>query len=628
MFPTRRYTYPAFGLGFLIVLILLTALPGVNSLLLAQGELTATPNINWVREGSGVNVRNGPGLEYGILGQLALGAWVQPLARNINGDWILINYLTTQGWVQVDGVSWRLDVAALPVIEDPAPTPIPQLRFFNTPGGPTQTPNANWVNVGLDGAYVRAGPGQGYGPLGLVFTGDVVDPVAHDPAIDWVLVRYGDGYGWIRFDLVVWVKDITGLPEINEPNLTPSFTAVPVLPSLTNTPSVTPSATPTDTLTPSDTPTATDTATPTDTPTDTPTPTPSATYTDTPTATLSPVPTDTPTHTPTATYTATASPTASETPPPTATNTPTATDAPTATLTAIPTETPTATETPPPTLTASPKPVALAPAATETPVPPTPTPTATLTATEIPPSLTPTATMTASPTETATVTLTVTTAPTETASPTDAPTRTLVPTLTASPNSTQTPTPESPTLEPPTLEPPTLTNAPTETPAAVAAANDPGGGPSAGSPIATVPVDDTGGEQNGRLALLAGGGLAILAVLYAGIYVSQAGQLGRYQDGFMLTACPVCDEGELFLEERRYRLVGIPRVRRVVRCNACRSVLRQVGRGRWRYAVDGAANPELFAAFNGKVVSDDDLLDLGYRGAPPEYIEGDDLPQV
>jgi hypothetical protein len=100
--------------------------------------------------------------------------------------------------------------------------------------------------------------------------------------------------------------------------------------------------------------------------------------------------------------------------------------------------------------------------------------------------------------------------------------------------------------------------------------------------------------------------------------------LGRYRDGFMLATCPVCEEGELFLEERRYRLLGIPRIRRVVRCDTCRSVLRQVGRERWRYAVDGAANPELFALLNGRVISDDELLDLGYRGAP-EYIEGDDV---
>jgi hypothetical protein len=132
-------------------------------------------------------------------------------------------------------------------------------------------------------------------------------------------------------------------------------------------------------------------------------------------------------------------------------------------------------------------------------------------------------------------------------------------------------------------------------------------------------------NQTGRVYLLLGGMLAILAGLYSGIYVSQAAQLNRYHEGFMLAICPVCEEGELYLEERRYRMLGIPRVRRVVRCDTCRSVLREVGRQRWRYAVDGAENPELYDEINGQVLTEDELLDIGYRGAPPQYIEDDDL---
>jgi hypothetical protein len=127
------------------------------------------------------------------------------------------------------------------------------------------------------------------------------------------------------------------------------------------------------------------------------------------------------------------------------------------------------------------------------------------------------------------------------------------------------------------------------------------------------------------LYVLLGGGLLVLAVGYVGIYVNQAAQLDRYRDGFMLSTCPVCEQGHLHLEERRYRFLGIPRVRRVVRCDVCRSVLRQVGRQRWRYAVDGAENEAMYDELNGRVVSEDDLLDIGYRGAPPHYIEDDDL---
>jgi uncharacterized protein YraI len=651
---TRRYRYLVYLIGLVSLLALLAALPDLVTF--AQDGPTPTPNINWVRVEAGINVRGGPGLEYDAIGQLALGAWVQPLARNIDGTWILIEYLTTQGWIQIDGVSWRMNIAALPVIHDENPTPIPPPEFYNTPGGPTQTPNANWVNVGLDGAYVRNGPGQGYGPIGLVYTGDVVDPVAHDRRLDWVMIRFGDGYGWLRYDLVVWTQDIAQLPVIDVPDLTPVFTAIPFIPSATptltptatdtptNTPTLTPTATPTDTPTATDTPTstltptdtATATATPTLTPTDTPTATPTETLTPTMTATgtptSTPTATDTPTNTPTLTATATPTDTPTLTPSPTPSATPSLTPTPTAAPTETPTDTPTATNSPEPTALAAAIPVQ----PTQTPVPPTPTavpPTDTPTAT---PTDTPTATPTETPTETPTDTPTATSTeiPTETstavpptatpsatmtatasASPTAAPTRTLVPTLTATNSPVPTDTPLPPTA--------TLIGTPTETPLAVAAAGNtavPSG------PAASVPGVVSPEKPEGRSSLLVVLlGFFALAVVYVGVYINQAAQLDRYRDGFMLSICPVCEQGDLFLEERRYRFLGIPRVRRVVRCNVCRSVLRQVGRQRWRYAVDGAENSDLYDEFNGHVLTEDELLDIAYRGAPPHYIEDDDL---
>ena len=127
--------------------------------------------------------------------------------------------------------------------------------------------------------------------------------------------------------------------------------------------------------------------------------------------------------------------------------------------------------------------------------------------------------------------------------------------------------------------------------------------------------------------LLVGGALLGLLLLYMGAYVVQAANVARYGEGFILSECPVCGRGTLFVEDRRYRTLGLPRVRRVVRCNECRSVLRQVGRERWRYAVDGAEDALLFDRYNGRVLSERDLLALGLslREQPLEYIEGDDI---
>ncbi|MCD4685558.1 MAG: SH3 domain-containing protein [Anaerolineae bacterium] len=602
-----------FGMGLLIALVLLIAYQ-THDLTLAQNDPTPTPNINWVNVVQGINVRGGPSLNYDVLGALSVGAWVQPMARTPDGEWVLILYLSTQGWIQVDGVTWRENLAALPVIDDPAPTPVPALDDFNAPGTPTITPNANWVNVGTQTGFVRAGPGLEYPILGEVFTGDVVEPLAHDEAVDWVLIRFGEGYGWLRYDLVLWMDEIEGLPVLDVPNLTPSFTPIP-----TSTLTFTPTNTPTATYTPSVTPTVTDTPTPTFTATPTATHTPSPSPTLTPT--LTPTATATATHTSTATLTSTAIPsptltaTVTDVPPTvtTITLTATATVPPTVSPTVLPTVSPTVPRTALPTVTphGDAAVVELSPTIALTTVLPSATPV-------------PSATVTAFATLTATLTAAPTTIPTD------------VPTGTLLPSDTPVPTlePATVTVEP-SAPPPTVTATPSQTPLAVAAANvgdgttgadladDPAGGT---TEVITI---ETASKSDGGLSIvvLVLGGLLILGVLtYVGTYVRQAANVARYEEGFVLSVCPVCEDGLLSLEDRRYRVLGIPRVRRTVRCDVCRSVLRQMEPQHWRYAVDGAENPELFDALNGQVLSETDLIAIApeYRDAPLEYLDEDD----
>ncbi len=561
----------------LIALFLLSALllASVQHQLLAQSDPTATPNINWVRLQDGINVRGGPGFNFGVIGLLPLGSWVQPLARSTDGEWVLITYLTTQGWVVRDGVNWRLSVNSLPVISASESTPIPRPLYYNTPGGPTYTPNANWVDAALEGAFVRSGPGQGYPAIGTLFTGDVVDPVARDQLVDWVMIRYGEGYAWIRYDLVVWVEPIEALAVVDVPNLTPSFTPVPPIPS--DTPTATPSDTPTPTdtatatLTLSNTPTNTATATPT--PSHTPSPTP--TYTSLPTLTQTPSVTPTNTLLPTLTKTATTEPTA----------------------TARPSRTPTD----------EPQVMVIIPTDTVTPEPPSATPTQL-----------PTDTVTPLPS------LTSTPAPTATSQPTATDTATTAPTHTPQPSATFTPS-ATDTATPPPIETATSTATPSRTPTslAVAVAGEPGN--TSGSGESSVPpASSTEKRSSSGIFIWILGGVGLTALAYLGIYAAQAGTMDRYRDGFILSTCPVCGEGHLYLDERRYRLLGIPVARRVVRCDQCRSVLRQVGRQRWRYAVDGAVNRDMFADWNNRLITEQQLINTMPESRPPEYIEDDE----
>jgi uncharacterized protein YraI len=64
-----------------------------------------------------VNIRRGPGLQYGIVWILPRGDRAVPLARNARGTWYYVDYNGIRGWVTHDliAVPPSINVAALPV---------------------------------------------------------------------------------------------------------------------------------------------------------------------------------------------------------------------------------------------------------------------------------------------------------------------------------------------------------------------------------------------------------------------------------------------------------------------------------------------------------------------------------
>lgn len=114
------------------------------------------------------------------------------------------------------------------------------------------------------------------------------------------------------------------------------------------------------------------------------------------------------------------------------------------------------------------------------------------------------------------------------------------------------------------------------------------------------------------------GGFALVAVLiYASLYWRGLAGAERYAKGFVIDRCPVCQRGEMVVEARDERAFGIPRIRRTVRCTACRSVLRETGNRRWRYAVDPLENSALYERYNGREIDDDTLKMLASQSVRP-----------
>lgn len=656
----------------------------------AQPAPTATPRGNYVVRDD-IYVRGGPAETYLPVGRLVRGAQVNPIGRNAAADWVLLRYGTGFGWIRRDLAFWAVDVDALPVTDETNLTPTVESTAQTNLATPT--PEGSWLDVGAGGAFVRVGPGVTYPPLGVVANGDIVEPVGRMPESDWILIRFSDGFGWIARPLVRWNVDLRTLPMLLRSNLTPSST-------FTSTATPTFTATPTSTATP--TATFTHTATATITPSATPTVTPSPTATATASVTSSPIPLATNTARPSLTATATASstptitpsPTATETasPTPTATSTPRPTETPTptpthtATFTTLPTETSTATSS----ATSTAVVAAMAATSTATPSPrpsatPTISPTPTLAPSRTPTNTsTPTATSTHTPTEaptaTPTSTHTPTSVPTVTPSVTDtatlAPTSTLTltSTATATPSATNTPRPSATTTvaashtAAPTM-PPTAaaTEAATATdvPAAAVATQE----PSRPAASATLPLTATStatatatntavavaiiptriglpgttateGAPSQRIPVEMIAGIFGLAMVggYAVLYWRGLQATDRYKNGFVIDACPVCRDGHLVVVSRNERFLGIPRPRRTVHCTNCRSVLREAGERRWRYAVDRLDNPALYNRLNGKVLDEQTLIELSSQppdalpaiqtprppGEPPAFVDDED----
>jgi beta-N-acetylhexosaminidase len=202
--------------------------------------------------------------------------------------------------------------------------------------------------------------------------------------------------------------------------------------------------------------------------------------------------------------------------------------------------------------------------------------------------------------------LTVTPLPTLTAlPPTDPITETALPTFTASPVLSPT---ISPTHEPLESSTRAAVTPPSGAPTQIAAVSTQSS-PDAVAPASIIPPSSDFNVPS--WIWLAGGGLLIVGTAYGALYNAGMQAVNRYRRGFVVQKCPVCKQGHLHVETAVKHRVGIPGVsRRMVRCDHCRSLLREVGTRRWRYRINPRANSPLFDRLNNKVLDESTLKRL------------------
>ena len=192
----------------------------------------------------------------------------------------------------------------------------------------------------------------------------------------------------------------------------------------------------------------------------------------------------------------------------------------------------------------------------------------------------------------------------------------LVAGATLSPNQTSQPTVTGQAVSPTPAHTPTptatLASTATSLPSATATSQ-----PAVAPVPTTLPAAPAPGLLEGiegplKSGLLIAGSLILLGlVVYMLRRSAGVRAVRRYAKGFPVDSCPACREGHLHFEQLVQQSMGIPSVRRSARCDTCRSVLREVRPGKWRYTVDPYVNPEMASRYDTRWLTHADLEVLG-----------------
>ncbi len=171
----------------------------------ASAPVTATGTLTGVINATTLNVRQGPGGAFPVLGRLPNGTVVTVAARNADNTWLNICCLpdgTTQGWVSAQFVTpnyTAAELAALPVGDGTTLVPVAGQPALPLPAGaPTGT-------VGVVSLNVREAPSTSATILGKLSNGTAVTLLGRNDAGDWWLVCCAPGgaeNGWVSAQFI------------------------------------------------------------------------------------------------------------------------------------------------------------------------------------------------------------------------------------------------------------------------------------------------------------------------------------------------------------------------------------------------------------------------------------------
>jgi uncharacterized protein YraI len=154
-----------------------------------------------------LNVRYGPGLQYGVITQLTRGQTVTLAGyRSADSNWVMINWNGSTAWVSGHPAYLSLSVpgSSLPVWQGTVPGT----------GGPTTGATATVANVYY--LNIRTGPGTQFSIIKAMPAGSVVTLLGRNTGSTWAKVRLTDGtIGWMSASYLMPSVPMSSLPIAN-----------------------------------------------------------------------------------------------------------------------------------------------------------------------------------------------------------------------------------------------------------------------------------------------------------------------------------------------------------------------------------------------------------------------------
>ncbi len=144
-----------------------------------------------------LNVRTGPGMGFGSIATLPFGFGVQMVARNSEGNWILIQLTNgVTGWVNVNYLFTQFNTNRLPISDAPVAA--------------TVTPTA--TVTGALNLNLRNGPSTGNAVIATIPLNETVVLLGRNFNSTWAQVRRANGQvGWVEARALTGSVPVRGL---------------------------------------------------------------------------------------------------------------------------------------------------------------------------------------------------------------------------------------------------------------------------------------------------------------------------------------------------------------------------------------------------------------------------------